>query len=160
PLRTRASFLRFRGARTERVIMPRYARLASVLPFLLLLLLLMPASLAARDEVSYGRYLGVRLRMYEESYAVLDRVIASAKGDAQARAKQVKAEVIKSEADNKFAEDGDVQARVDRYKAAIEVFGSPTEPAGALAKGRLLLDVAADLRRLEPRLARDYCDQA
>ena len=105
----------------------------------------------ARDMVEYGRYLGVRLQMWEESYNVLDKIIDSGKPEEKSRAKRSKAEVMKAEADAIYAEDGDDSARTSRYKKAVEVFGDADTDAGALAKA---------VMQTEPEVARGFCDEA
>lgn len=118
-------------------------------------------ALVARDNIEYGKYLGVRLRLYAESYEVLDKEASTAKDAAtKSRAKQAKAEVMKTEADHIYAEDGDIDARTDRYEDALKVFEDVTEPAGILAKAVMQLDVARELRRSDPTKARGYCDDA
>ncbi len=153
-----------RGITTETADMPdRFSVLSSlklIIPALLLLAALFPAPLAARDQIEYGRYLGTRLRMYEESYKVLDEVIKQSSGAQKARARQAKAEVMKTEADNTFAENGDAEARLDRYKAALDVFGDPSDPTAVRAKAEMMLDVAKELQAADPALARTFCDDA
>jgi hypothetical protein len=127
---------------------------------LVLVFALFAGSLQARDQVEYGRYLGVRLQMWEESYEVLDKIISSGSADAKARAKASKAEVLKAEADHIYSRDQDLDARNRRYGAAVDVFGNPETPAGVVAKGTMMLDLALALRRGSPREAQSYCDDA
>ncbi|MCA8910989.1 MAG: hypothetical protein KDB82_04755 [Planctomycetes bacterium] len=121
---------------------------------------LAPSSLHARDDVEFGRYLGVRLQMWEESYAVLDKIIKSGSVEEAARAKSSKAEVMKAEADFIYAKDQDESARNDRYGEAVKIFGDPDTPAGIVSKGVMMLDLAMALRRSAPDDARKYCDDA
>jgi len=120
------------------------------------------APLAARDMTEYGRYLGTRLRMYEEAYEVLDKVLNKGTDAEKRRATQVKAEVMKHEADYLFSVDGDESARNDRYKEALKVFGDPEgkEYQGILDKALMQLTVATAFQRSNPELAREYCDKA
>lgn len=131
-----------------------------ILSGLVVLLVLCAGTLQARDQVEYGRYLGVRLQMWEESYEVLDKIIASGTVDEKARAKASKAEVIKTQADVEYAKDGDDGARNRLYEEAVEVFGNPDTPAGIVSKGVMMLDLALALRRGDPDAARKYCDDA
>ncbi len=144
--------------------MPLKSRLAPIkllFACLLAILALAPAALSARDQIEYGKYLGMRLRLYQEAYEVLDKEISAAKDNAgKSRARQAKAEVMKTEADHIYAEDGNMDARMKRYRAALGVFSDVTEPAGVLAKAVMQLDVAHELRRLDPVQARSYCDEA
>ncbi|MCB9894667.1 MAG: hypothetical protein H6839_09470 [Planctomycetes bacterium] len=121
---------------------------------------LFAGSAHARDMVEYGRYLGVRLQMWEESYAVLDKIIESGKATEKSRAKRSKAEVMKAEADAIYAEDGDDSGRTSRYKKAVEVFGDAEDDQSVLAKAVMQLELALSLRRTEPELARTFCDDA
>ncbi|MCL4729850.1 MAG: hypothetical protein KJ044_05350, partial [Planctomycetes bacterium] len=119
-------------------------------------------SLAARDMTEYGRYLGTRLRLYEEAYETLDKIIAKGTEAEKRRATQVKAEVIKHEADFLFSQDGDEDARNDRYEKALKIFGNPGESdyQGILDKSLMQYTVAQALQRTAPETARDYCDRA
>ncbi|MCG3182398.1 MAG: hypothetical protein ICCCNLDF_00460 [Planctomycetes bacterium] len=125
-----------------------------------LVLSLAAGDVHARDMVEYGRYLGVRLQMWEESYEVLDKIIDSGSADEKARARRNKAEVMKAEADAIYSEDQDDSARTARYGKALAVFGDPDDPAGVVAKGVMQLDLALALRRTDPDAARGYCDDA
>jgi hypothetical protein len=153
-----------RGITTETADMSdRFSVLSSLkflVPVLLLLAALIPAPLGARDQVEYGRYLGTRLRMYQEAYSVLDEVIKQSSGAQKARARQTKAEVMKTEADNNFAENGDSGARLERYKAALGEFGDASEPTAVRAKAEMMLDVAKALQADDPAQARTFCDDA
>src|SRR5690606_36700650 len=106
-----------------------------------LVLSLAAGDVHARDMVEYGRYLGVRLQMWEESYEVLDKIIDSGSADEKARARRNKAEVMKAEADAIYSEDQDDSARTARYGKALAVFGDPDDPAGVVAKGVMQLDL-------------------
>ena len=123
-------------------------------------LVLCAGTLEARDQVEYGRYLGVRLQMWEESYEVLDKIIDKGSADEKSRAKSSKAEVMKAEADHLYSKDGDIDARNDKYAEAVDIFGKPSEPAGIVSKGVMMLDLALALRRSSPDVARQYCDDA
>lgn len=129
--------------------------------FLSLLFVLPATDLAARDQSSYARYLGLRLRLYKESYKILDDVIDKG-GDADkvALAKQYWAQVRKAEADLKYRDDGDDDARLAGYKEAIDKFGDPATYAGAASKGQLQLDVAKSLVRIDPEEARKLANDA
>ncbi|MCF6227445.1 MAG: hypothetical protein L3J82_02115 [Planctomycetes bacterium] len=123
-------------------------------------LLAMP-SLHANDQVQYGQYLGVRLRMYDESYRVLDKIISSGSATEKSRAKQAKATVIKAEADFDFTSDGDEGKRTDKYLEAIKVFGEMTDkaviaanPKAVASKGTMMVEVARSLVRSDPEEAR------
>ncbi|MEZ5992419.1 MAG: hypothetical protein R3E76_08700 [Planctomycetota bacterium] len=121
---------------------------------------LAPATLQARDDVEFGRYLGVRLQMWEESYSVLDKIIDNGTASEKARAKASKAEVMKAEADFIFAKDTDEDARNRRYGDAVEIFGEPDTPGGIVSKGVMMLDLAMALRRSDPEASRKFCDDA
>ncbi|MCA8915271.1 MAG: hypothetical protein KDB90_07655 [Planctomycetes bacterium] len=127
---------------------------------IVLVLSLFAGSANARDLVEYGRYLGVRLQMWEESYAVLDKIIDSGKPGEASRAKRSKAEVMKAEADAIYAEDGDDSGRTARYKKAVGIFGDPDDEGGVLAKAVMQLELAMSLRRTEPDMSRAFCDEA
>lgn len=120
-----------------------------------------PAQLQARDEIEYGRYLGTRLRMYDEAHKLLDEVIEQASGARESAARQAKADVYKAKADNDYAEDANMTARMDLYESAIEVFGDPKEdPVAVAAKGTLLLGLARDVTRFDAARARGYVSDA
>lgn len=119
-----------------------------------------PAQLQARDDVEFGRYLGVRLQMWEESYAALDKIIQNGTADEKARAKASKAEVMKAEADAIYAKDQDESGRNKRYGEAVGIFGTPDTPAGIVSKGVMMVDLALALRRSNPNESRKYCDDA
>lgn len=118
--------------------------------------------LAARDLTEYGRYLGTRLRMYEEAYEVLDKALKSPNEAERRRATQVKAEVMKHEADYLFSQDADESKRNERYSKALEVFGTPaaTDYQGTLDKALMQLTVAKAFQRTNPENAREFCDSA
>lgn len=118
-----------------------------------------PAAMA-RDQAEYGRYLGVRLRMYEEAYEILDKAIAKAEGAEKNTAKQAKADVLKSQADYNYSQDGDEANRQKLYRDAIDIFGDATTPESVLAKSRMQLEAAKMLQRVAPAVAREYCDAA
>lgn len=128
----------------------------------LTLLTLGASSVAARDMSEYARYLGVRLRMYAESYEALDKIIADGTPPQQRQARQFKAEVIRSEADYLFGQDGDADKQLQRYLDAVKVFGEgPADnPRAAYDKARLQLDIAKVLQRSAPDEARKLCDDA
>src|SRR5690606_35321617 len=82
-------------------------------------------------------------------------------GSRQSAARQAKAEVYKAKADNDYAEDGNMNARMDLYRDAIEVFGDPKgQPEAVVAKGVLLLELAREVRRFDASAARGYVDDA
>jgi hypothetical protein len=153
------------GATTEQVDMPnqpRFMKMPRILAGLAVALVLSLAAgdVHARDMIEYGRYLGVRLQMWEESYEVLDKIINSGSDDEKARARRNKAEVMKVEADVVYSQDQDDNGRTARYGKALAVFGDPDDPAGVAAKGIMQLDLALALRRTDPGAARSYCDDA
>lgn len=125
-------------------------------------LLAMPATLPARDMTEYGRYLGTRLRLYQDAYETLDKVLKSGTEPEKRRARQVRAEVMKHEADYLYSLDGDVGKRNDRYEDALKVFGDPaeTDHQGVLDKALMQLAVAKAFQRSNPESARDACDKA
>lgn len=125
-----------------------------------LLLSLAAGNAHARDMIEYGRYLGVRLQMWEESYEVLDKIIQSGSAEEKARARRNKAEVMKVEADVVYSQDQNDNERTARYGKALAVFGDPDDPAGVAAKGIMQLDLALALRRTDPNAARSYCEEA
>ncbi|MCB9934889.1 MAG: hypothetical protein H6840_04270, partial [Planctomycetes bacterium] len=125
-----------------------------------LVLSLFAGNAHARDMVEYGRYLGVRLQMWEESYDVLDKIISGGSAEEKARARRNKAEVMKAEADYIFSQDQDESGRTARYGKALAEFGDPEDAAGVVAKGVMQLDLAMGLRRTDPTTARQYCDDA
>ena len=136
--------------------MPRF--LAGLV--VVLMMLLCAGSLQARDMVEYGRYLGVRLQMWEESYEVLDKIIDSGTAEEKSRAMRSRAEVMRTEADVIFNVDQDEGARFARYEAALKIFGNPEDSPGVVAKGLMLLDLAMSLRRTDRDRARTYCEDA
>ncbi|MBZ0135893.1 MAG: hypothetical protein K8I27_05930 [Planctomycetes bacterium] len=131
-----------------------------ILAGLVLVLALFAGALEARDQVEFGRYLGVRLQMWKESYEVLDKIIDKGSADEKARAKVSKAEVMKAEADDIYSKDQNVEDRNRRYGEAVGVFGDPDTPGGIVSKGVMMLDLALALRRGDPDAARKYCDDA
>lgn len=139
----------------------RFMTMPRIITGLVVVLVLFAGSLQARDQVEYGRYLGVRLQMWEESYEVLDNIIKNGKPDEKARARGSRAEVMKAEADHIYSKDGDDAARNRRYGEAVKVFGDdPDSPAAIVSKGVMMLDLALALRRGDPDAARKYCDDA
>jgi hypothetical protein len=143
--------------------MPENTRFMTMPKLMFGLVVLMAACLCApalnaRDQVEYGRYLGVRLQMWAEAYEVLDKVIASGSPAEKSRAKRSKAEVMKTEADVVYVDDAN--KRMERYEEAVEIFGEATEPADVLSKGVMQLDLALSMRRLNATKARQFCDEA
>lgn len=138
----------------------RFMTMPRIFAGLVVALVLFAGSLQARDQVEFGRYLGVRLQMWEESYEVLDKIIKNGKPDEKARAQASKAEVMKAEADFDYAKDGDDAARNRRYGDAVDVFEDADTPAAVVSKGVMMLDLALALRRGDPDAARKYCDDA
>lgn len=153
------------GPYTEKVLMSlshAIARSRNVIACLIVVLvgaLAAPAA-SARDQSEYGRYLGTRLRLYAEAYDILDKMIQKGTPAEQRRAKQYKAEVMKSEADYNYTLDGDDSKRRDRYKDALDVFGDPDNAQGILDKAVMRYEVAKALQRINPEEARDQCDKA
>lgn len=138
-------------------------RSARVSLFLLFgLLLAAPGALSARDMSEYGRYLGTRLRMYPEAYEVLDKAMKTGTDAEKRRARQARADVMKHEADFVYSQDGDDNARNDRYEEALKIFGNPADDdyQGILDKALMQLAVAKAMQRTNPESARDFCDKA
>ncbi|MCC6465639.1 MAG: hypothetical protein IT463_09900 [Planctomycetes bacterium] len=121
--------------------------------------LLAPAA-SARNMADYGRYLGVRLRLYSEAYEVLDKEIKGGSEAGKMQARVNKAEVMKAQADYEFSLDADTVKRDDLYTRALEVFGEPTEPGPIVARALMRIELARSTRRSDPAKARDYCDTA
>jgi hypothetical protein len=146
-------------ARKTRLFAAAPARILGLV-LLLVLAAAAPAALEARDEGEYGRYLGTRLRMYDEAYKVLDTAISGASGSAQARYKRIKAEVMISQAEFQFQRTGDGAARLRMYEAALREFGDVSDPAAIAAKGELQVQVAREIRRTDPSRARTLAREA
>ena len=140
--------------------MPSRTVLARAL--LALFLLVLAAPIAARDMTEYGRYLGVRLKMYLESYEVLDKFIAEGTDAEKRKARLYRAEVMRIEADQVFATDGDAEAQRERYLEAVKIFGEgePDTPADVYDKARLQVEIARLLQRGAPTEAQALCDAA
>lgn len=139
----------------------RFMTMPRIIAGLLIVLIasLIAPSLEARDDVEYGRYLGVRLRMYDEAYGVLDKAIKGGDKSTAIRAKQVKAQVMKTQADNEFAEDE--SQRLALYQKALDEFEladkvTEQEPAAVVSKGSMMLELAMSLRRTNPEKAREF----
>jgi hypothetical protein len=118
-----------------------------------------PAGLEAR-EAEYGRYLGVRLRMYDEAYQVLDEAIKSASGTERSRLMRIKAEVMISQGDHEFQRTGDVAARNRLYQQALGIFGEATDTPSIATRGELMNRLARETRRTDPEGARTMARNA
>jgi hypothetical protein len=148
-----------RMAQEKTVLSARKSFLNLGLLLLLGLMCAAPAGLEARDA-EYGRYLGTRLRMYDEAYRVLDEAIASASASDRPRYLRVKADVIISQADYDFRRTGDASRRIARFHEALQIFGEPTDPTGIAAKGELMTRLAREIRRTSPAEARRIATEA